>query len=233
MKIPYALNMQLKGKTILLTGGSSGIGYALAKAFAKKGCHVYSFDRDLPKDPIDGVTSTQVDIRNCKQIEDALEGVQKPIDILINNAGVMRRGTIFETTEEEFDLLFGVHLKGAWLMLKCAKPHLAENATIIQMSSRHGPALPINPGIYALTKNAAQDLVDIVARTYPEYSVKTLYPGPVDTPLTYHGSTEEDMERKKKIMRSPEFVAEKTIELLETDKDELIFDPETKEYLLR
>jgi len=225
--------MNLKYKTVVLTGGSSGIGYALAAKLADKGCSVFSFDRNEPEEPLEGVAHVSVDVSDGQRVKRAIGGVRSPIDILINNAGVMRRGTIIESSEEDYDLLFDVNVKGSWFMFKYAREHLSPDAMIVQMSSRYALNPAADPGLYALSKLTDMHLAEIFAMTYPEYTVKFLYPGPVDTPLARYGVTGEVLEEKKKIMHTPEFVAEMIIDLIMSDdKTELIYDQETREYVM-
>ena len=225
--------MDLAEKHVLITGASSGIGYALANALIQKGAVISAMDRRPMEEKIESWTSYDVDVSRSDQIQMAIAQIQDPIDILINNAGVMRRGEVLESSEEDFDILFDVHVKGSWLVLKHALPLLREDATIVQMSSRHALSLPSDPALYGLTKRTTMDLADLIEKTYPNFTVKILCPGPVDTPLTREGASEEDIERKKKIMCSPEDIANQTIELLESKtKSRLIFDNKNNTYLL-
>ncbi|PIQ76794.1 hypothetical protein COU78_04355 [Candidatus Peregrinibacteria bacterium CG10_big_fil_rev_8_21_14_0_10_49_24] len=224
--------MNLSGKHVLITGTSSGIGKAITLLLLRKGALVSAMDRRTMKEKVENWTSYDVDITNGKEVAAACAQIQQPIDVLINNAGVMRRGSLLESSEEDFDLLFTVNVKGSWLVLKHALPKLTEHATIVQMSSRHALSLPKDPALYGLTKRATMDFADLVAKTYPQYSVKVLCPGPVDTPLAREGVSEEDFREKQKIMCSPEDIAKRTVELLESEtKTRLIFDNKSCTYL--
>ena len=222
--------MKFKNKKVLITGATSGIGYAVSKLLAQNGAQVFCFDQKIPRKQIIGVKYFKVDITNSGQIKRALIKVGAPIDILINNAGIMRRGDIFSTSEKDFDLLFDINTKGCWLMLKYTKPYLARKATILQMSSRHGLYHPVDPAIYALTKSAVLYLAEILRKTCPKYNVKIACPGSTDTPLSCYGITGKALKKKKKGMKSPEFLAEKIVELLKSKKDYLIFDQKKRGY---
>lgn len=224
--------MNLKEKTILLTGGSSGIGHALSALLVDAGATVINFDLKEPAEPVDGVTTISVDVTNADQIQKGLEEVDSEIDVLINNAGLMRRGTLLDSTEEEFDLLFDVSVKGSWLMLKYTQPKLKENATVVQMASRYALDLPTDPALYGLSKMMQKHLAEIFEETYPQYDVKVLFPGPVDTPLARYEVKGEALEAKEKIMESPEEIAELIVQLLEEDKKRLVYENEQNTYAL-
>ncbi len=226
--------MNLKNKTVLITGASSGIGKAISDALILKGAKVISFDIKPNTNSSEDITHFTVDITKYNQIEDAVNKIKGTLDIVINNAGIMRRGEILENTEEDFDALFAVNVKGAWLVLKALKQKLSPNAKIVQMCSRHAINLPTNPALYGLSKKMMMDMGEIISKTYPNYSVEILCPGPVNTELTRVDTTKEQMEEKKKIMEEPEKIAEKTIELLELDnKSHLIFDKNTAIHSLK
>jgi len=223
--------MIFKNKTVVITGAASGIGYALAKLLANKEAKVISFDIKEPLTHLVGVQYEKIDITKSAQIKKGLDKIKEPIDILINNAGVMRRGELLESSEEDFDLLFDAQVKGTWLMIKNAKSKLTNNATILQMSSRHGLSLPSDPAIYGLCNSMIHEMSEILKNNYPHYKVKVAYPGPIDTELSKYGCGEEDWEKKKEIMHTPAFLAEKLLELLgNEEKSKLVFNEEDNEY---
>jgi NAD(P)-dependent dehydrogenase (short-subunit alcohol dehydrogenase family) len=223
----------IQGKTIVLTGGSSGIGFELAMQLAAKGNTVYSFDRRPFPLQQEGVHAIVVDITNDQDVRQGMEQIPGPIHVLFNNAGMMRRGTIFDAPEEDFDTLFGVHVKGSWLMLRRARPKLANDAMIVQMSSVHALHRSVNPGLYTLAKQAVAEMARNIAQQEPQYTVKILFPGPVDTPLARFDVTGKALEEKKKIMETAESVAAKIIRFLESEGAELHYDSETQEYTVR
>ncbi len=223
----------MRDKTIVLTGGSSGIGLALAERFAASGNTVYSFDRAPFPVRVSGVHGIVADITNEEDVRKGMEGIPGPVHVLINNAGVMRRGTIFDASEEDFDALFGVHVKGSWLMLRGAHAKLARDAMIVQMSSVHALRRSSDPGLYALAKQAAAELARNIAQQEPRYVVKILFPGPVDTPLARFGVHGKALEEKERRMETTERLAARILEFLEGKGGELRYDARTQKYVVR
>ncbi len=221
--------MQLRGTTVVLTGSGSGIGSALTEALAAEGALIYGLDL-RPADPRPGVTPIQADITDPRSIEQALAQIPAPIDLLINNAGVMRRGALFDSTPEDFDLLMGAHVKGSWLMLKHALPRLAPTATIVQMLSRHALLPPADPALYGLAKGTADRMLDLFEQEYPQHRIVRLYPGPTDTPLARHGVEGEALKEKEQRMIAPEALAAQIVTLLKEDKSRLEFEEGTGGY---
>ena len=225
--------MQLSGKTVLVSGGNGGIGSAVVKELHKNGAVVYSLDLDgeIPN-VILGVHYLSADLTNSKQLKDAIQLIKSKVDIVFLNAGIMRRGTIFDSSEEDYDVLLSSNLKSAWMLLKLLKPHLVEEAMIVQMSSGHALYPEADPGIYTLTKKATAALAEIVAITCPDYDVKVVYPGPILTYLLLTGRSDTEKKRISKIAMRPESFAEKVIELMQTDKKTLKFVPKNFSYEL-
>ena len=221
--------MNFKGKTILITGGSNGLGFQVGKILHSRGMNVYSFDKVLPERPVKGVNYISVDITDEKKVVTALKKISK-IDVLLNNAGLMRRGTIFESSVQDFDLLFDVAVKGSWIVTKNCEKKFSKKPIIVFMSSRHGRYLSANPGLYALTKKFLIDFAVMLKKTRPNCSVKVACPGPFDTAVSRHGVSKKDMKEKMKIMLTPEEMAHKIIKLMESDKSMLLYNNRKNEY---
>lgn len=227
--------MDLANKNILITGGSSGIGYALSEQLKSKGCNVFCWDKDVPKQPVAGVDYTLVDVTKPDDLDAGCFFLPLTLDVVVNNAGIIRRGTLFDSSEEDFDALFAVNVKAPWLLLKYLmnrRPvHIVRS--VVQVSSMHALNPPTNPALYTLTKQTAAHLAEMVERTYPDMSVKIAYPGPVDTPLADYGRSEAEIKEARKMRHSPEYVAAKIVELIESDKKKLLFDEAKWDYFFR
>jgi 3-oxoacyl-[acyl-carrier protein] reductase len=127
------MNMTFKGRIALVTGAARGIGKAIAEAFARENAHVIINDvlKQEQLAPIAAGLSTfesqclaiQADVSDSAQVKDMMAQVKKVfnrLDILVNNAGIIRRGSIETVTEDEWDQVIQVNLKGAFNCCKAA-----------------------------------------------------------------------------------------------------------------
>jgi NAD(P)-dependent dehydrogenase (short-subunit alcohol dehydrogenase family) len=170
---------QLDGKTALITGGARGFGRAMALLFASEGADVAVADigHDLPSERFskmattDQLTQTVAEIESrgrrglgiradvtraddCRRMAEETIDTLGRIDILCANAGVFTHGAAWELTEEEWDLLMDVNLKGVWLTTKYVVPHMIERryGKIVMTSSRNGIKVEPNYAHYCVSK---------------------------------------------------------------------------------
>lgn len=213
---------------IIITGAANGLGYALAHFFANNNHHVYMLDRQKPKLLQKNQTFFKVDIINPKQLQTIAKKISKKIDILINNAGIMKRGTLKEISIEDMNRLIDVNAKGYVWVTKIFLPLCKKDAKIVFVSSRHAKTLPKDPGIYALTKKINADTAQLFQKTYPKLDIRTLYLGPIDTQIAYLNQTKKQIKQKQP--QPTEKTAHKIMQFLETDKKELIYREKSKKY---
>lgn len=220
-------------KTVVITGGCSGIGLATAKVFLQDGYRAYVLDTHPPAEAVgEHCVYIETDITNASSVEAAAALISEPIDILFNNAGIMRRGTLFESTEGEFDALFAVHVKGTWLVTKALLPKLSKDALVLQMSSVHALRESVNPALYTLAKQTLVHFAQMLGKTYPNLRVKLLFPGPTDTALSRYGVTGKALEEKEKIMHTPDELAAQILRFAHSDAERLIYRDEHRDYVL-
>ncbi len=195
--------MNFTDKNVIITGGSAGIGLATAKTFIAKGADVLVTGRNT--DSLDQASATinspkfKTLVSDISKLEDiiALEKEVsesgKKVDVLVLNAGIAKQFSIEETTEEVFDDLFNINVKGLFFTLQKLIPHLAEGASVILISSGVSVSGYAQMGAYAATKSA----VDAIARTAAieladrKIRVNTVAPGLTDTPMNQQ--TPEDI----------------------------------------
>ncbi|WP_374461933.1 SDR family NAD(P)-dependent oxidoreductase [Chryseobacterium taeanense] len=195
--------MNFTDKNIIITGGSAGIGLATAKNFIAKGANVLVTGRNT--DSLDkasaAINSTKFktlasDISKLEDItalEKEVSESGKKIDVLVLNAGIAKQFSIEETTEEVFDDLFNINVKGLFFTLQKLIPHLAEEASVVLISSGVSVSGYAQMGAYAATKSA----VDVIARTAAieladrKIRVNTVAPGLTNTPMNHQ--TPEDI----------------------------------------
>ena len=140
--------MQLKDKTVIITGGGSGFGASMAELFAKNGAKVIVADLNLDgarriSEKIGGY-AVEVDVSNAKSVEQMKIDVFKKyerVDIVVNNAGTTHLPAPMETiAEDEFDRVFNVNCKSVYLTAKHFVPHFKENKSgvILNIASTAG-----------------------------------------------------------------------------------------------
>jgi NAD(P)-dependent dehydrogenase (short-subunit alcohol dehydrogenase family) len=185
--------MRLAGKTALITGGNSGIGLATAKQFVNEGAYVYiSGRRDTElaaavKEIGKNVTGIQGDVSNLGDLDRLFAQIKREkgrLDIVFANAGVATYAAFGKITEEHFDSIFGINVKGLLFTVQKALPLLPDGASIILNASIvASKGLPAN-SVYSATKAAIRSF----ARTWTtdlkdrRIRVNAVSPGPIDTP---------------------------------------------------
>lgn len=184
---------KLDGKVAVVTGGSSGIGLAAAKRLEAEGAHVFITgrrERDLQDAvaAVDGnVTGVRGDVANLADLDRLFATVKElkgRIDILFANAGVAENTPLGTITEEQFDRMFDINVKGTLFTIQKALPLLADGASIILCSSIVGSKGFAARSVYSATKAALRSF----ARTWTSdlkdrhIRVNVVSPGPIDTP---------------------------------------------------
>lgn len=230
----------LSGKRALITGGASGIGRATANLFARQGAAICIADIDttagqLVADEIiaDGGRAIFVrcDVTNAVDCQTAVRKMVAEfggIDILFNNAGIIRRASVVDTSEEEWDRVMDVNVKSIFLFGKYAIPFMVEagEGAVVNISSGWGLVGGRRAASYCASKGAVVLLTKAMALDHGEDNIRVncICPGDTDTPMLRHeaqqlGESEESFlveaaNRPLKRIGKPEDIAHAALYLV-------------------
>lgn len=187
---------EMEGKVIVITGGSSGMGAAMAKGFVEQGAKVALFDLDDVKGPkvAEDLGSKaayyKVDVTSKKAVEeavDAVEGTFGPLTSFVNSAGVSKMVPFLESNEELWDLTMNVNLKATFLCCQVAVERMLQNGggEILNMSSLSGKKASSWQTIYCASKFGVQGLTQSIAKEFADQNIRvnSICPGIVYTEM--------------------------------------------------
>lgn len=207
----------LAGKTAIITGAASGIGLAIAKAFARDGATVHVLD--LNKEGLHAVAAAIAeaggsaephicDVSDSASVNMVFTQIfaRGRLHILVNNAGIAHVGSVTTTNEEDFDRLLRVNVRGVYLCIRATVPHLIDNGggVILNMASIAATSGLSDRFAYSTSKGAVLSMTLSVARDYLEHNIRcnAISPARVHTPFVdgfiaknYPGREEEMMAR--------------------------------------
>jgi 3-oxoacyl-[acyl-carrier protein] reductase len=193
------MNRKLEGKIALITGGSRGIGAAIAKRLAADGAKVaitYSKGADAAGSVVKEIESDggkaiaiQADATDAEAGKTAVEKTVATfgrLDILVNNAGTAIPKTFEETTLEEMDRVLDINVRGVFIATQAALKHMKSGGRIIMIGSSVGERVLV-PGLvaYSATKGAVKIFTQSLSRELGSrgITVNNVQPGPIDTEL--------------------------------------------------
>jgi NAD(P)-dependent dehydrogenase (short-subunit alcohol dehydrogenase family) len=190
---------QLTGKVAVVTGAGSGIGAAIARLFARRQAHVIVVDRDASSaqrtaDEIEAeggrAEPRSCDVCSADDVGALFEGLAASpgrVDILVNNAGIAHVGTIEKTSEEDFDRLYRVNVKGVYLCARLAVPIMVRQGSgvILNMASIASLVGVPERFAYSMTKGAVLTMTMSVAVDYVKQNIRCncICPARVHTPF--------------------------------------------------
>jgi NAD(P)-dependent dehydrogenase (short-subunit alcohol dehydrogenase family) len=203
---------KLEGKIALITGGNSGIGLATAKEFVSEGAYVFITGRReaelaaAKKQIGKNVTAIQGDVSSLDDLDRLFVQIKKEkgkIDILFANAGVARYAPLGTITEDFFDSIFDINVKGVLFTVQKSLPLLRDGGSIILNASIVATKGLSSNSVYSATKAAVRSF----ARTWTtdlkdrRIRVNAISPGPIDTPgLSELLASSETGEQRKKMI---------------------------------
>jgi len=203
---------KLEGKVALVTGGNSGIGLATAKRFVSEGAYVFITGRrndeltTAVKEIGKNVTGVQGDVSKLADLDRLFAQIKREkgkLDIVFANAGIAKYAQLGKVTEELYDLIFNINVKGLLFTVQKALPLLPDGASIVLNASIVGSKGFATNSVYSATKAAVRSF----ARTWTtdlkdrRIRVNAVSPGATDTPGARDllSSSEVGEQRKKMI----------------------------------
>jgi len=198
----------LAGKVAIVTGASRGIGRAIALKLASNGASVvvnYVGNTDKAQEVVTEIEklqvqaiSVQADVSKVADIQNLFDQtIEKfgKVDILVNNAGITFYKLTTEVTEEDFDKIFAINVKGTYFACQQAAQRMADGGRIINFSSSTTAMMLPKYGAYVATKGAVEQMTRVLAKELGEkhITVNVVSPGPTDTELFRQGKTEEQI----------------------------------------
>ena len=226
--------MKLTGKVALVTGAAQGIGRGIALLLARNGADIVVSDINLEKAEETAkeiraigpkATAVKVDVSNLSDVERMVEAIIEKlakIDILVNNAGITRDKLILRMTEEDWDAVLGVNLKGTFNCTKTVIRHMAKQRSgkIVNIASVVGEMGNAGQANYSASKAGVIGLTKTIAREYAQrgINVNAIAPGYIETPMTdaLPEKAKEELKRLIPMERlgKPEDVAEAVLFLV-------------------
>lgn len=191
---------RLDGQTAFITGGATGIGRAISELFSQVGARVAVVSRRVPQgeDIVNRIRQlggeaihVSADITLAGDVKRAVEATLATfnrIDVLVNNAGIMKRASVTETDEDDWDEVLETNLKGAFLCSKHVVPHMIERGggSVVNIAAVHGIKGGIgNTAAYGASKGGLVTLTKSMAVKYGPHNVRvnTICPGFVPTEM--------------------------------------------------
>ena len=196
--------MTLSGKKALVTGAAGGIGQAIVKALTDAGAAIAATDIQLEGIPCDAaIPGDLTDSAHCDALPakacEALGG----LDIVINNAGVIRRGVITDSTDDDYVQSMAVNVEAPFRICRAAIPILAANGggAIVNVSSCWGVRPGPNHPLYCMSKAALASMTQCLGHDHAHQGIRVnaVCPNEVDTPMLRSGFSARGIDPEKAI----------------------------------
>lgn len=203
--------MKLQGKVVLITGGSRGIGRSIALEFARCGACViinYKNNDKASEEILQKIKSKggyaeciKGDVSNYEFVNKMIKNIINrfgKIDILINNAGISKIGLFMDMTEDDFDSMIGVNLKGMFNTCHCVIKHMIskKSGSIINISSIWGEAGASCEVLYSASKGGVNSFTKALGKEVASSGIRVnaIQPGVIDTTMNKWLTKEEKMD---------------------------------------
>ncbi|WP_316738928.1 SDR family oxidoreductase [Pedobacter aquatilis] len=186
--------MNFNNKNVVITGGSTGIGFATAKAFIDAGATVWITSRseknlaeasaEINSPNLKTVVSDTSTLQGIEVLAKVIAESKVKLDALFLNAGIAVFAPIESATEADFDAQFNTNVKGYYFTLQKLIPHLNDGSAVVLTSSTVATATNVGTSIYSATKGAVNKIAQIAANELAPRKIRVniVSPGPVQTP---------------------------------------------------
>ena len=238
--------MELKGKTVIVTGASRGIGKEIALSLGKEGMNVVLAARNegelnALQQELEGLGAKALAVpTNIAEEEEVSRLFEKTmeafgqVDVVINNAGLGFFKPVEELTAREWDLVMEVNVKGTFLLTKAVIPHMKskKSGLIINIASDVSKRTFANGSLYCASKYAQHAFAESVRKEVISHGIKVsnIYPGMVDSTF---GDSEQGADYKKEWLQ-PQDIAKAILYILQAPNyvviDELMLHPTVQEW---
>jgi 3-oxoacyl-[acyl-carrier protein] reductase len=192
--------MELKDKVALVTGGAQGIGKTIGEELTRAGAHVVLGDVNLEgaqatAEEINNnggsASAVKIDVSNAAEVQQVFDLIlkdKKPVDIVVNNAGITRDGLMVRMKESDWDLVLDINLKGCFLCSQQAAKHMMKqkSGAIVNISSIVGVMGNFGQANYSASKAGVIGLTKTLAREVASRGIRVnaVAPGFIDTEMT-------------------------------------------------
>ncbi|WP_144283592.1 SDR family oxidoreductase [Chryseobacterium echinoideorum] len=185
--------MNFTDKNVVITGGSTGIGFATAKAFIEAGANVLITGRNaenlkkaearINNSKLKTIVSDTSTMSGITSLEKYVADSGNKVDVLFLNAGTAVFAPIEHATEEDFDYQFNTNVKGYFFTLQKLIPHFTEGSSVVFNSSTVATTAQMHGSIYSATKGAVNKIAQIAANELAERKIRVniVSPGPTKT----------------------------------------------------
>jgi NAD(P)-dependent dehydrogenase (short-subunit alcohol dehydrogenase family) len=185
---------RLEGKVAVISGGTSGIGLAIAQRFVTEGAHLFIFGRH--RDALDeavqligaNVTAIQADasrLEDLDRVADTVRSSSGKVDVVVSSAGLVEQVPLTEITPDHYDRTFALNARAPLFLVQKMLPMMGSGGSIILVSSAMHYMGLVNHSTYAATKAAVRSYSRTWAAEFKDSGIRanTLSPGVVDTPM--------------------------------------------------